>query len=126
MKAKTHALNSVQFEADEKKRKVRELEAMIDDFRQMVTNLDQQIISEQEKTGISDVNHFAYPTFAKAAIQRRDNLMVSVEELEGRLEQARLEMQEAAEELTRAEQLERRESTPSREHHTTQEGSHRF
>ena len=33
-----------------------------------------EIAAEERKSGITDVNHFAYPTFAKAARQRRDNL----------------------------------------------------
>ena len=82
---------------------------MISDFRQMVANLDYQIIAEQEKAGIDDVNHFAYPTFAKAAIERRDNLTISVEGLEAKLERARAEMQDAAAEMTKAEQLQIRD-----------------
>ena len=110
MKANAQTLHSSRFEVDEKKRKVRDLEAMIDEFRQMIINLDHQIVSEQEKAGISDVNHFAYPTFAKAAIGRRDNLIVSVEDLETKLEQARNEMDEATEQLSKAEELNRREN----------------
>ena len=36
---------------------------------------------EEKKSGISDPTHFAYPTFAKAARQRADNLQVSIREL---------------------------------------------
>jgi len=126
MKKNAHVLRACQFEVNEKNRKVRDLEAMIADFRQMIVNLDHQIISEQEKSGISDVNHYAYPTFAKAAIQRRDNLIVSVEELEGKLELAQAEMQEAGDELSKAQQLDNRENTSSNPHVAHQSTSHRF
>ena len=114
MMSKTHTLQICQFEVEEKRRKVEDLQAMIDDFRQMVVNLDHQILSEQQKSGITDVNHYAYPTFAKAAIQRRDNLIVSVEDLEAKLEQARLEMEEAGSELTKAQQLHQRDNGGSK------------
>jgi flagellar FliJ protein len=61
------------FEYDEKRQQVSDLEMMIADFRRMASDLDQQIKIEQQAAGVSDVNHFAYPTFARAAITRRDN-----------------------------------------------------
>ena len=62
---------------------------MIGDFNQMATDLDRQIAIEQERAGVSDTNHYAYPTFAKAAIQRRDNLSASAADLEAKLASAR-------------------------------------
>ncbi len=87
------------FEYEEKRQQVNDLEMMIADFRRMASDLDQQIKIEQQTSGISDVNHFAYPTFAKAAMSRRDNLRSSVAELEKRLERARQEALEAFEQL---------------------------
>ena len=83
--------NNQRFEYDEKRQQVNDLEMMIADFRRMAGDLDQQIKIEQQTSGISDVNHFAYPTFARAAISRRDNLRASIAELEKRLERARQE-----------------------------------
>ena len=87
------------FEYDEKRQQVNDLEMMIADFRRMATDLDQQIKIEQQAAGVSDVNHFAYPTFARAAMIRRDNLRSSVAELEKRLDRAREEALEAFEQL---------------------------
>ena len=126
MKANAHTLRACQFEANEKKRKVRDLEAMIEEFRQMVVNLDHQILSEEEKSGISDKNHYAYPTFAKAAIQRRDNLIVSLEDLQAKLDLASEEMQVATDDLNKAQQLDRRESGVSKKHTGTHQVAHRF
>ena len=47
----------------------------------MAAELDQQIVHEERRAGISDPTHFAYPTFARAARQRRDNLAASVRDL---------------------------------------------
>ena len=87
------------FEYDEKRQQVGDLEMMIADFRRMVNDLEHQIKIEQQASGVSDVNHYAYPTFARAAITRRDNLRSSIAELEKRLERARKDALEAFEQL---------------------------
>src|SRR5271165_6248075 len=92
LKIMIETINNTQnqrFEYEEKRQQVNDLEMMIADFRRMANDLDQQIKIEQQTSGISDVNHFAYPTFARAAINRRDNLRSSVAELEKRLDRAR-------------------------------------
>ena len=91
------------FEYDEKRQQVNDLEMMIADFRRMANDLDQQIKIEQQAAGVSDVNHFSYPTFARAAITRRDNLRSSVGELEKRLDRARQEALDAFEQLKLSE-----------------------
>ena len=82
----SNSVHNQRFDYDEKRQQVNDLEMMIADFRRMANDLDQQIKIEQQTSGISDVNHFAYPTFARAAISRRDNLKASILELEKRLE----------------------------------------
>lgn len=91
------------FEYDEKRQRVNDLEMMIADFRRTANDLDQQIKVEQQAAGVSDVNHFAYPTFARAAIIRRDNLRSSISELEKRLDRARQEALDAFEQLKLSE-----------------------
>jgi flagellar export protein FliJ len=82
---------------------------MIADFERMATELDQQIEIEQQKTGISDVAHFAYSTFAKAAMQRRDNLLASAADMRDKLEAAQDALAEAVEDLKKVEFLDQRE-----------------
>ena len=96
------------FEANEKRQKVVDIEIMIADFRRMADDLDHQIKVEQEACGISDVKHFAYPTYAKAAIQRRDNLRASVAALETKLDEAKVDLEGALEELKKSELAEER------------------
>lgn len=102
------------FEAAEAGRKVADLEAIIREFEQMVHDLDRQIGSEEERTGVKDISHFAYSTFAKAAAQRRDNLKVSIADLRLKLDTAVHERDEAQENLARAETGEDRETDRSR------------
>jgi flagellar protein FliJ len=97
------------FQVDEKRRQVAQIEMMIADFERMAAELDQQIEIEQTKTGISDVAHFAYSTFAKAALNRRDNLLNSANDMKGKLEAAQDALAEALEDLKKVELLDQRE-----------------
>jgi hypothetical protein len=81
MKSRDALIRLKRFEVEEKRRKVADIEAMIGEFNHMAVDLDRQIAIEQERAGVSDVNHYAYPTFAKAALQRRNNLTASAADL---------------------------------------------
>ena len=110
MKSRDAVVRLKRFEVDEKRRKVAEIESMIGEFNNMITDLDRQIAIEQERAGVSDVNHYSYPTFAKAVIQRRDNLANSVLGLEAKLAAAREELEEAGEGLKKIELLQERDA----------------
>ena len=103
MKPRESALRLKRFDAEEKARKVANLEAMIREFEQMVVDLERQIASEEDRTGVKDPKHFAYSTFAKAAAQRRDNLKTSVDDLRVKLQAALLERDAARETLDKAQ-----------------------
>lgn len=110
MKSRSESLIRLKkFEVDEQRRKVTQIEMMIADFERMATELDQQIEIEHTKTGISDVAHFAYSTFAKAASQRRDNLLASANDMREKLEAAQDALAEAVEDLKKVELLDQRE-----------------
>jgi len=98
------------FQVDEKRRQVAQIEMMAADFERMAAELDQQIEIEHQKTGISDAAHFAYSTFAKAASQRRDNLLASAHDMREKLETAQDELAEAIEDLKKVELLDQREN----------------
>jgi flagellar protein FliJ len=114
MRSRDTLIRLKRFQVDEKRRRVAQTEAMIADFERMSTDLDREIANEEAKTGISDKAHFAYPTYAKAALARRDNIRQSVENLQRQLEEARAELQDAYEELKKVEILEDRENTRDR------------
>ena len=115
MKSRETLMRLYRFDVDEKRRQVTDIEIMINEFKRMATDLDRQIEAEQEAAGVSDVNHYAYPTFAKAAIQRRDNLTASATELETKLETAREELSVAFEELKKVELMEERGAARQRQ-----------
>lgn len=110
MKPRSGIIQLKTFHVQEKRRRVTQIEAMIADFQRMAEDLDKEIVHEEQRSGISDVSHFAYPTYAKAAAQRRDNLLQSAEDLKLQLNDALADLDEALSELRRAEALDDRET----------------
>jgi len=114
MKSRETLIRLRKFQADEKRRKVAQIEAMIAEFDRIATDLDREILFEQERSGIHDPGHFAYPTYAKAAMTRRDNLRRSADELKIQLADARAALSEAFEELKKVELLDERDQMRER------------
>jgi flagellar export protein FliJ len=109
MKSRNTVIRLKKFQVDEKRRKVSQIEAMVAEFQRMATDLDREILTEQERAGIHDPTHFAYPTYAKAAIVRRENLKRSADELLVQLEDAKIALHESLEELKKVELLDERD-----------------
>ena len=114
MKSRETLIRLKKFQVDEKRRRVAQIEGMIADFQRMSADLEREILTEQERAGINDPAHFAYPTYAKAAIQRRENLMRSAEELRTQLDEAKGLLSEAFEELKKVELLDERDQARER------------
>ena len=114
MKSRDTLIRLKKFQVDEKRRKAAQIEAMIAEFQRMAADLDREILAEQERAGIHDPGHFAYPTYAKAAIQRRENLKRSADELMVQLEDAKIALQESFEELKKVELLDERDQMRER------------
>jgi len=95
MKSRDTLIRLKRFQVDEKRRRVAQIEAMIAEFVRMAADLDREILAEEQRAGICDPSHFAYPTYARAARTRRDNLKDSTAELRGQLEEAKVRLEEA-------------------------------
>lgn len=114
MKNREGLLKLKKFNVDEKRRQVTQIETMLNDFDRMAQDLENQIVQEQKRVGIDDVTHFAYPTFARAASQRRDNLKNSTEELKSQLSKALDELTDAVSELKKIELMDQRDKLRQR------------
>ena len=121
MKSRETLIRLRKFQVDEKRRRAAQIESMIAEFERMTGDLDREIKSEQDKVGISDPAHFAYPTYAKAAKQRRENLVRSVDDLKAQLDSAKAELGEAFEELKKVELLNERDQANERAEQNAQE-----
>jgi len=115
MKSRDTLIRLKKFQVDEKRRKVAQIEAMIAEFERMAGDLEREIRLEQDRAGIHDPGHFAYPTYAKAAITRRENLKRSADELRTQLEDAKMALAEAFDDLKKVELLDERDQMRERE-----------
>src|SRR4029077_6664 len=77
--------------------------------------MERESKGEQVRPGTHDPGHFAYPTYAKAAIARRENLKRSADELRAQLEDAKMALGEAFDELKKVELLDERDQMRERE-----------
>jgi len=114
MKSRDTLLRLKQFQVEEKRRRVAQLNVMIVEFTRMTADLDREIGVEEQRANISDPNHFAYPTYARAARSRRDNLNSSLTELREKLEAAQEALKEAHDELSKAQSQEARDHAAER------------
>jgi flagellar export protein FliJ len=114
MKSRETLIRLKKFQVDEKRRKLSQIEGMIAEFERIAAELEREIKVEQDRAGIHDPAHFAYPTYAKAAIQRRENLKRSADELKGQLDDAKEALAEAFDELKKVELLDERDQARER------------
>ncbi len=109
MRSRETLIRLQRFQVDEKRRAVGEIEVMIADFERKIAELDQQISVEQERSGITDVKHFAYPMFAKAAGDRKEKLLESIDGLKAQLVKAQDDLAEEFGELKKMELIEEKD-----------------
>ena len=112
MKSRDTLVRLKRFQVEEKRRRLSQIEMMIAEFKRMAAELDREIGIEEQKSGVKDVTHYAYSTYARAARTRRDNLLHSADELQGQLEEARLLFDQATDDLAKAQVLEGRDKAP--------------
>ncbi|WP_377290735.1 flagellar export protein FliJ [Rhizobium sp. SG2393] len=111
MKSRESLTRLKEFQVKEKQRQLNQLQMMMAEFERMAKDLESQIAIEEKKSGITDPSHFAYPTFAKAARQRADNLQVSIRELKVQQDAAEIALEEVKAEFQKAAALEERDSS---------------
>lgn len=114
MKSRDTLIRLRRFQVDEKRRRVTQIEMMMADFHRMAVELDREVAHEEARAGITDTGHFAYPTYARAAATRRDNMRQSAIALESQLSEAKAELGEAFEDLKKVEILDDRERSAER------------
>ncbi len=109
MRSKDTLLRLHRFRFEEKRRQVTEIEMMIADFKRKQDDLELQINAEEERSGVTDPNHFKYSMTAKSIRGRRDNLLKSIEELDAQLGAAREQAEAEEAELRKVELMAEKE-----------------
>ncbi|WP_336279458.1 flagellar export protein FliJ [Bartonella sp. CB175] len=110
MKSRESMLKLKMFQERGKRREIAQLDMMIAEFERIVSDLEAQISSEERKSGNSDIHHFAYSAFARAARQRRDNLVDSIHDLQIQKKNAEATLREISTELQRVQILDVKEN----------------
>ena len=94
MKLQETLIRLKRFQVEEKRRRVAQIESMVAEFSKIARELEQEVAIEEQRAGIFDASHFAYPTYARAARTRRDNLNRSAAELMTQLDDARSRLED--------------------------------
>jgi vacuolar-type H+-ATPase subunit I/STV1 len=85
---------SKEFEVGQNRWRANQIETVIAEFDRMCIDLGHQIEAEEKRARISDPTHFAYPTYAKAARERRAKLQRSTDAFKIDLDKLRFEANE--------------------------------
>ena len=110
MRSRDTLLRLHRFRVEEKRRQAADIEAMVTDFLRKYDDLDQTVKFEEQRTGVTDAQHFNYSTAAMAARGRRDNLMKSIGDLKDQLADAQAALAGEQAELRKVELLAEKEA----------------
>jgi flagellar FliJ protein len=91
-----HLRRSREFQVAQNRLRVHQIETIIAEFDRACIDLGHQIESEETRVRLYDPAHFAYPTYAKAARERRAKLLRSADALRIELGRLMVEVSEAS------------------------------
>ncbi len=97
------------WQLDEKRRNLVELERMKDSFLQNLADLQLELAAEQKKASEAPVVSISYGAYAQQVMTRRTNIVNSILELDGSLEEMKDQVADAFKELKKYEVVEQRE-----------------
>jgi flagellar export protein FliJ len=92
-----------QWELEEKRRKLADLEGLAASLGEAIARLDDEVRMEQGVATASEEVNFAYAPYAQAAIERRRTLTASLEDVKLQIEAAAEEVTVAYQELKKYE-----------------------
>ncbi|PCI49604.1 MAG: flagellar export protein FliJ [Alphaproteobacteria bacterium] len=108
-KGMTGMIRLHKWQLDEKRRNMVELEKMKSDLLQNLTDLQNELIREQQKIASSSVINIGYAAYAQQVMVRRVNIVNSMVEIEVSIEDMKDQVAEAFKELKKYEVVEQRQ-----------------
>jgi flagellar FliJ protein len=87
------------FRVDEMKRRIASIEAMKVDLERKLTDLDDNVAREKQRAGDSDIGRLAFPSFLRSVEARRENLRITLKEIEREQAAAQLDLSNAFQDL---------------------------
>jgi flagellar export protein FliJ len=70
------------FRVDEMKRRIAAIDAMKADLERKLADLDDNVTREKQRAGDSDIGRLAFPSFLRSIETRRENLRITLKEIE--------------------------------------------
>jgi flagellar FliJ protein len=87
------------FRVDELKRRMATLDGMKLDADRKLSDLEDSVVRERQRSGDSDIGRLAFPSFLRSIESRRENLRATVKEIERERSIAHAELSIAFQEL---------------------------
>jgi len=87
------------FRVDEMKRRIAAIEAMKTDLERKLADLDDNVAREKQRAGDSDIGRLAFPSFLRSIEARRENLRITLKEIEREQVAAQLDLSNAFQDL---------------------------
>ena len=87
------------FRVDEMKRRIASIDAMRADLERKLTDLDDNVAREKQRAGDSDIGRLAFPSFLRSIESRRENLRITLKEIEREHAAAHLDLSNAFQDL---------------------------
>ena len=103
MKSRETLIKLHRFRADEAKTKLAGLEGIRADMGRKVAELDNHLSEEGRRATENEIGRFAYPSFARSIRERKEKLAASISEIDRSIAEARIELQEAYQDLKKFE-----------------------
>jgi len=81
------------------KRRIAAIEAMKTDLERKLADLDDNVAREKQRAGDSDIGRLAFPSFLRSIEARRENLRITLKEIEREQAAAQLDLSNAFQDL---------------------------
>ena len=87
------------FRVDELKRRMATLDGMKQDAERKLSDLEDSVVRERQRSGDSDIGRLAFPSFLRSIETRRENLRATLKEIEREHAIAHAELSSAFQDL---------------------------
>ena len=87
------------FRVDEMKRRMASIDAMKADLERKLADLDENVAREKQRAGDSDIGRLAFPSFLRSIESRRENLRITLRDIDKEHEAAQADLSNAFQDL---------------------------
>ena len=99
MKRRDTLLRLKRFKVEDLKRRMSTLDGMHADLERKLADLEQSVARERQRANDTDIGRLAFPSFLRSIESRRENLRISLKDIERERAQCQLELTGAYQDL---------------------------